>query len=137
MKGNRKIRKQLQAYLCMLVMAVQSLTPVMQVSAEEVTTVDVSTQAAEAEMDAENASDAVTVSDAGTTQEIPVCDITEGTLDEADGWSINDEAEYGYKELTIQKNGTYRLTGSNAAGYNFYIIVESGLDAVKLTWMMS
>ena len=132
MKGNRKIRKQLQAYLCMLVMAVQSLTPVMQVSAEEVTTVDVSTQAAEAEMDAENASDAVTVSDAGTTQEIPVCDITEGTLDEADGWSINDEAEYGYKELTIQKNGTYRLTGSNAAGYNFYIIVESGLDAVKL-----
>lgn len=64
MKGNRKIRKQLQAYLCMLVMAVQSLTPVMQVSAEEVTTVDVSTQAAEAEMDAENASDAVTVSDA-------------------------------------------------------------------------
>ena len=75
MKRNRKIRKQSQAYLCMLVMAVQSLTPVMQVSAEEVTTVDVSTQAAEAEMDAENASDAVTVSDAGTTQEIPVCEM--------------------------------------------------------------
>ena len=132
MKRNRKIRKQLQAYLCMLVMAVQSLTPVMQVSAEEVTTVDVSAQAAEAETVAENAADAVTVSDAGTTQEIPVCDITAGTLDEADGWSLNDEAEYGYKELTIRKNGTYRLTGSNAAGYNFYILVESGLDAVKL-----
>ena len=32
MKENRRIRKQLQAYLCMLVMAVQSLTPVIQVS---------------------------------------------------------------------------------------------------------
>ena len=49
MKGKGRIRKQLQAYLCMLAMVVQSLTPVVQVSAEEVTTVDVSAQAAEAE----------------------------------------------------------------------------------------
>lgn len=57
MKGKGRIRKQLQAYLCMLAMVVQSLTPVVQVSAEEVTTVDVSAQAAEAEMAAENAED--------------------------------------------------------------------------------
>ena len=133
MKGKGRIRKQLQAYLCMLAMVVQSLTPVVQVSAEEVTTVDVSAQAAEAEMDAENAEDIETVSDAGIRQEIPTCNITEGIFEEADGWSFKNVTEFGYKQVTIQKNGTYRLTGSNALeGYNFYINVESGLDDVTL-----
>ena len=133
MKGKGRIRKQLQAYLCMLAMAVQSLTPVVQVSAEEVTTVDVSAQAAEAEMAAENAEDIETVSDAGIRQEIPTCNITEGIFEEADGWSFKNVTEFGYKQVTIRKNGTYRLTGSNALeGYNFYINVESGLDDVTL-----
>ena len=105
MKGKGRIRKQLQAYLCMLAMAVQSLTPVVQVSAEEVTTVDVSAQAAEAEMDAENAEDIETVSDAGIRQEIPTCNITEGIFEEADGWSFKNVTEFGYKQVTIQKNG--------------------------------
>ena len=131
MKGNRRIRKQLQAYLCMLVMAVQSLTPVVQVSAEEVTTVDVSAQAGETET--KNGEDAATVSEPGITQEIPTCDITTGTSDEADGWSFSNAADTGYQQITIEKNGTYRLTGSNAeTGYNFYINVESGLDDVRL-----
>ena len=131
MKENRRIRKQLQAYLCMLVMAVQSLTPVIQVSAEEVTTVDVSAQAGETET--KNGEDAATVSEPGITQEIPTCDITTGTPDEADGWSFSNAADTGYQQITIEKNGTYRLTGSNAeTGYNFYINVESGLDDVRL-----
>ena len=131
MKGNRRIRKQLQAYLCMLVMAVQSLTPVVQVSAEEVTTVDVSAQAGGTET--KNGEDAATVSEPGITQEIPTCDITTGTPDEADGWSFSNASDTGYQQITIEKNGTYRLTGSNAeTGYNFYINVESGLDDVRL-----
>ncbi|MBU5430527.1 leucine-rich repeat protein [Kineothrix sp. MSJ-39] len=134
MKGNGRIRKQLQAYLCMLVLSVQSLTPVMQVSAEEVTTVDVSAQTAQAdETEPKNGGDAATVSEPGITQGIPTCDITTGTPDEADGWSFSNAADQGYQQVTIHKNGTYRLTGSNAeTGYNFYIKVESGLDDVKL-----
>lgn len=86
MKENRRIRKQLQAYLCMLVMAVQSLTPVIQVSAEEVTTVDVSAQAGETET--KNGEDAATVSEPGITQEIPTCDIRQGRrMKQTDGLS--------------------------------------------------
>ena len=152
MKGNQRIRKQLQAYFCMLVLSVQSLTPVMQVSAEEVTTVDVSAQTMKAkETAAQNGEDAVTVSEAGMKQNateeitvetaedvnmgVPTCDIATGTFEEKDGWHMLDAESDGYRQVTIQKNGTYRLTGSNVdTGYNFYISVESGLDDVRLVF---